>query len=240
MTKQDESVEAGTESVVQRRRGKWTAQQRRRIVADSRVAGASVQEVAERHGVRPNLLPAWRRQDDASRAVKPVKFAAVKLSAAPADGVDRDRSRRWVCAGARDSRRDDAAGSLGGGAMIGMPHGARIWLACGVTDLRRGFDGLSALVQTQLAAGPYAGHLFVFRGRRGNRLKILWYSGDGMNLLSKRLDGGRFAWPQAATGTVALTSAELSMLLEGIDWRRARRTTLAPIDLDRIVPTRAA
>jgi transposase len=65
--------------------------------------------------------------------------------------------------------------------MMGMPHGARIWLACGATDMRRGFDGLAALVQTQLAADPYAGHLFVFRGRRGNRLKILWYSGDGLN-----------------------------------------------------------
>jgi transposase len=104
--------------------------------------------------------------------------------------------------------------------MIGMPHGARIWLACGATDMRRGFDGLAAMVQTQLAADPYAGHLFVFRGRRGNRLKILWYSGDGMNLLSKRLDGGRFVWPQTATGTIALSSAELSMLLEGIDWVR--------------------
>jgi len=71
---------------MQRRRGKWTAQQRRRIVADSRVAGASVQEVAERHGVRANLLSAWRRQDDAARAAKPVKFAAVKVSASPADG----------------------------------------------------------------------------------------------------------------------------------------------------------
>ena len=110
--------------------------------------------------------------------------------------------------------------------MIGMPHGARIWLACGATDMRRGFDGLAAMVQTQLAADPYAGHLFVFRGRRGNRLKILWYSGDGMCLLSKRLDGGRFVWPQTTTGTIALSSAELSMLLEGIDWRRARRTTL--------------
>jgi transposase len=104
--------------------------------------------------------------------------------------------------------------------MIGMPHGARIWLACGATDMRRGFDGLAALVQTQLAADPYAGHLFVFRGRRGNRLKILWYSGDGMNLLSKRLDGGKFVWPQTAMGTVGLTNAELSMLLEGIDWVR--------------------
>ena len=86
MRKPDESFEAGPEMVKHRRRGKWTAQQRRRIVADSRIAGASVQEVAERHGVRANLLSAWRRQDDASRAAKPVKFAAVKVSEAPADG----------------------------------------------------------------------------------------------------------------------------------------------------------
>jgi hypothetical protein len=85
MMKPDEKIEADPESVVRRRRGKWTAQQRRRIVADSRVARATVQEVAERHGVRANLLSAWRRQD-ASRAAKPVKFAAVKVSAAPADG----------------------------------------------------------------------------------------------------------------------------------------------------------
>lgn len=124
--------------------------------------------------------------------------------------------------------------------MMGLPHGARIWLACGATDMRRGFDGLAALVQTQLLADPFAGHLFVFRGRRGNRLKILWWSGDGMNLFAKRLTDGRFVWPQSATGTVALTSAELSMLLEGIDWRRAKRTTLAPIDPDRVVPRRAA
>lgn len=124
--------------------------------------------------------------------------------------------------------------------MMGLPHGARVWLACGVTDMRRGFDGLAALVQTQLLANPYGGHLFVFRGRQGNRLKILWYSGDGLNLFCKRLEGGKFIWPQTATGTVALTSAELSMLLEGIDWRRTRRTTLAPMDPDRRVPTRAA
>jgi hypothetical protein len=86
MSKLDESVAAGSESVARRRRGKWTAQQRRRIVADSRVAGASVQEVAERHGVRANLVTAWRRRDQAARAAKPVKFAAVKVSAAPADG----------------------------------------------------------------------------------------------------------------------------------------------------------
>ena len=124
--------------------------------------------------------------------------------------------------------------------MMGLPHGARIWLACGVRDMRCGFDGLAALVQTQLSADPYGGHLFVFRGRRGDRLKILWWSGDGMNLFAKRLTDGRFVWPQTAVGTVALTNAELSMLLEGIDWRRTRRTALAPIDPDRVVPRRAA
>ena len=86
MSKQDESGEADSETVAKARRGKWTAEQRCRAVAESRMAGTSVQEVARRHGVRANLLSAWRRQDQAARAAKPVKFAAVKVSAAPADG----------------------------------------------------------------------------------------------------------------------------------------------------------
>ena len=108
--------------------------------------------------------------------------------------------------------------------MIGLPLGTRIWLAAGVTDMRRGFDGLSALVQTTLAENPFAGHVFVFRGKRGDLIKLLWWSGDGMNLFAKRLERGRFGWPQATTGAVHLTSAQLSMLLEGIDWRRPPRT----------------
>jgi transposase len=87
VTGQDKPSEAGNPRVAKRPRGKWTAQQRRRIVADSRVAGASIQEVARRHGVRANLLSAWRRRPEQStQAVKEVKFAAVRVSAAPADG----------------------------------------------------------------------------------------------------------------------------------------------------------
>lgn len=108
--------------------------------------------------------------------------------------------------------------------MIGLPSGTRVWLAAGATDLRRGFDGLSALVQTQLAADPFSGHLFVFRGRRGDLLKVLWWDGQGMCLFSKRLERGRFVWPAAPNGSVALTPAQLSMLLEGIDWRIPQRT----------------
>jgi len=108
--------------------------------------------------------------------------------------------------------------------MIGFPAGAHVWIVAGVTDLRRGFTGLSALVETALQQDPFAGHLFVFRGRRGDLIKVLWWDGDGMCLFAKRLERGRFIWPQATEGAVSLTRAQLSMLLEGIDWRRPART----------------
>ena len=108
--------------------------------------------------------------------------------------------------------------------MISLPAATRIWIAAGVTDLRRGFDGLGAVVQTVLQENPFSGHVFVFRGRRGDLIKVLWWDGDGLCLFSKRLEKGRFVWPQADSGTVSLTRAQLSMLLEGIDWRRPQRT----------------
>ncbi len=103
---------------------------------------------------------------------------------------------------------------------VNPPTNTRVWIAAGVTDLRRGFTGLSALVQTKLERSPFSGQVFVFRGRRGDLIKVLWFDGDGLCLFSKRLERGRFVWPQASSGTVALTRAQLSMLLEGIDWRR--------------------
>jgi len=109
--------------------------------------------------------------------------------------------------------------------MITLPTGTRIWLACGVTDMRKGFDGLAAIVQLQLAEDPFSGQLFVFRGRRGDRVKLLWWDGDGLCLFAKRLEHGRFVWPHAQSGAVYLTQAQLAMLLEGIDWRRVQRTT---------------
>ena len=108
--------------------------------------------------------------------------------------------------------------------MISLPAATRIWIAAGVTDLRRGFDGLGAVVQTVLQQNPFSGHVFVFRGRRGDLIKVLWWDGDGLCLFSKRLEKGRFVWPQADSGSVSLTRAQLSMLLEGIDWRRPLRT----------------
>jgi transposase len=107
--------------------------------------------------------------------------------------------------------------------MIGLPANTKVWLACGVTDMRKGFDGLAALVQLNLHEDPFSGQLFVFRGRRGDRVKILWWDGDGLCLFAKRLESGRFVWPRTTDGAVHLTQAQLSMLLEGIDWRRPLR-----------------
>jgi len=105
-----------------------------------------------------------------------------------------------------------------------IPSGTHIWIVAGITDLRRGFIGLSAMVQTALKENPFSGQVFVFRGRRGDLIKLLWYDGDGLCLFAKRLERGRFIWPKVETGTVSLTRAQLSMLLEGIDWRRPERT----------------
>jgi transposase len=93
-----------------------------------------------------------------------------------------------------------------------------------MTDMRRGFIGLAAMVQTALQENPFSGHVFIFRGRRGDLVKLLWWSGDGLCLFAKRLERGRFIWPQATSGTISLTPAQLSMLLEGIDWRQPARS----------------
>ena len=108
--------------------------------------------------------------------------------------------------------------------MIGLPADTRVWLCAGATDMRKGFDGLAMAVQATLLRDPFSGHVFVFRGRRGDLIKVLWWSGDGLCLFAKRLERGRFAWPRVSEGVAHLTAAQLAMLLEGIDWRHPART----------------
>ena len=108
--------------------------------------------------------------------------------------------------------------------MIAIPAGMRVFLAMGPTDMRKGFDGLSVLAQETLNQDPFSGHLFVFRGKRGDLVKILYWDGQGFCLFAKRLEKGRFVWPLTKEGSVTLTPAQLSMLLEGIDWRAPQRS----------------
>jgi transposase len=128
--------------------------------------------------------------------------------------------------------------------VIPLPSGTRVWLATGHTDMRRGMNGLALQVQEMLRRDPYGGHVFVFRGKRGDLIKILWHDGQGICLFSKRLEHGRFIWPSTACkrsirspkgtrpegrggpadGVVTISAGQLGYLLEGIDWRMPRRT----------------
>src|SRR4051794_21413986 len=135
-------------------------------------------------------------------------------------GRQLSRSRRRGCPG-----RDAAAGAgCAGAAMIPVPSGVRVWLAVGRTDMRKGMNGLALQVQQALGGDPHAGDLYVFRGARGDLIKIIWHDGIGMSLYSKRLESGRFIWPSPADGAVAISAAQLAYMLDGIDWRNPRYT----------------
>ena len=117
--------------------------------------------------------------------------------------------------------------------MIPVPSGVRVWLAVGRTDMRRGMNGLALQVQETLGREPFAGDLFVFRGARGDLVKILWHDGLGLSLYAKRLERGRFIWPPIVTTSparapeersVTISAAQLAYLLSGIDWRNPVHT----------------
>jgi transposase len=109
-------------------------------------------------------------------------------------------------------------------AMIPIPSNVRVWLAVGRTDMRRGMQGLALQVQETLGHDPYAGDLYIFRGRSGSLIKIIWHDGLGMSLYAKRLERGRFLWPSPTDGTVAISPAQMAYMLDGIDWRNPCQT----------------
>ena len=108
--------------------------------------------------------------------------------------------------------------------MIPIPSGVRVWIATGHTDMRRGMQSLALTVQESLKRDPHAGDLYIFRGRRGDLVKILWHDGLGMSLYAKRLDRGKFIWPSASAGAVSISAAQMAYMLEGIDWRNPQLT----------------
>jgi transposase len=109
--------------------------------------------------------------------------------------------------------------------MLNFPPAVRIWLGTAPVDLRRSFDGLAEQVRRHLHNDPLSGHVFVFRNKRGDRIKLLYWDEDGFVIVYKRLEEGTFRWPAVAAGqpSVTLRAAELAMLLDGIDWSKAQR-----------------
>lgn len=109
--------------------------------------------------------------------------------------------------------------------MIPVPSGVRVWLAAGHTDMRRGMNSLALQIQEALKRDPHGGDLYVFRGKRGDLIKILWYDGLGMSLYAKRLERGRFIWPApGADGVLAIAASQLAYMLDGIDWRNPQHS----------------
>ena len=108
--------------------------------------------------------------------------------------------------------------------MIPIPSGVRVWIATGHTDMRRGMNSLAVLVQEAFKRDPHGGDLYVFRGKSGKLIKILWHDGIGMSLYAKRLERGRFIWPSATAGAVSISTSQLAYMLDGIDWRNPQHT----------------
>lgn len=109
--------------------------------------------------------------------------------------------------------------------MFGLGPATRIYLAAGATDMRKGFEGLYGLVRDRLRLEPLSGHLFLFSNGQRNRLKVLFWDGSGLWVCAKRLEKGRFRWPEAAGGQdkVVLSQAELALLVGGIDLAGSKR-----------------
>jgi transposase len=107
--------------------------------------------------------------------------------------------------------------------MLNLPPAVRIWLATQPTDLRKSFDTLAEVVRQQLQADPLSGHLFVFRNKRADRLKLLYWDEDGYVIVYKRLEIGTFRFPKATAAGVEIRAAQLQLLLDGIDWENVHR-----------------
>lgn len=107
--------------------------------------------------------------------------------------------------------------------MLNIGYNSRIYLCTSCVDMRKGVNGLSILAESLLSEQFSSGAMFVFRGKQADRVKVLWWDGQGFCLFYKCLDKGRFIWPQSeGKSTAAITKAQLSMLIEGIDWRNPR------------------
>ena len=115
--------------------------------------------------------------------------------------------------------------------MIGLGSAVRVMVSTRPVDFRKGAEGLAALVREEMKSDPFSGVVYVFRAKRADRVKLVYWDGTGVCLFAKRLEDGKFRWPNLQDGVIRLSAAQLSALLEGLDWRRvhAARETPAPM-----------
>ncbi len=112
--------------------------------------------------------------------------------------------------------------------MIGPTGAVKVMIATKPVDFRKGSEGLAALVREEMKADPFCGTIYVFRAKRADRVKLIFWDGTGVCLFAKRLEDGEFRWPKMQDGVMRLSAAQLSALLEGLDWRRVHETREMP------------
>jgi transposase len=187
------------------------------------------------HALAPQQLFAWRRAGRQRLAVEPSGPVFVPaVVAAPAVECDRIGDRRHCNAsGSRRGCTNCRVGDprLEGLRMIGPTGEVRVMVATKPVDFRKGAEGLAALVREDIKADPFSGTVYVFRAKRMDRVKLVFWDGTGVCLFSKRLEDGEFRWPKVQDGVIRLSAAQLSALLEGLDWRRVHepRETIVPL-----------
>jgi transposase len=239
-------------SRVERRR-KWTAEEKAALLAEIDAEGGKVTVVARRYRIPESVLYNWRSARKAAmdaeqcglraagRVCRRVVRGTRTIGAAgggPARAIsrqprrsrgDRDHAAERRAGLCRRLRQRDGAGAGAAGdaepGVISLAPGTKVFVACRPVDLRNGFDGLAAKAQEVIGADPFSGHLFIFRGKRGDYFKGLYWDGSGLWLIAKRLEKGRFVWPPIVDGAMTLTPAQFSVLIEAMDWRR----TIAPL-----------
>ena len=115
--------------------------------------------------------------------------------------------------------------------MIGVGSAVRVMMATRPVDFRKGAEGLAALVREEMKSDPFSGVVYVFRAKRADRVKLVYWDGTGVCLFAKRLEDGQFRWANVQDGVIRVSAAQLSALLEGLDWRRVHsvRETPAPM-----------
>ena len=225
----------------QRRRRRWTAHEKARIVAESFEEGANISEVARRHGVvRVGIggrrqgarlcvgSDRFRGQSGDGRRAGPSCAGTHEadgdgIATRPAAWGDRDRGERGAHPGRAGCRYDDAHDGIVGAArrpVIALRADLKVVMAAHPVDFRKSVHTLSALVSEALRANPYCGDVFVFRSKRADRVKLLAWDGSGMVLVTKWLHQGGFTWPPIRDGVVHLSASQLTMLLDGLDWTR--------------------
>ena len=227
-----------------RRNRKWPDEVKARVVAETLEPGASVNEVATaRSACKPCIIVANAGAEGAAGSARAGRPRRVRdVDAGPGRGAA--RFRRAACGGAGRGRcrcsdyppgsrglgRSDSIGGprADGWRMIFPSNPVRIMVATKAIDFRKGHDGLAALVSSVLRKDPFTGTVFVFRSRRADRLKLLYWDGTGLVMAYKRLEEGSFTWPAIKDGLIALNHAQFEALFAGLDWRKVKALEARP------------